>query len=142
MKMADPFGLGGHMELKGPPPTITQTTGGEGEAVAQNRAELGAQRIDSERQFPEALVGAGSTKSADVRLGDIVHYFPRPGEPGGQGQPQAAIVSHAYDTRAVNLAVFDPLGTPYSRSSIRFYPDGRDSIPEDVMANGGIASRN
>ena len=75
-----------------------------------------------------------------VRLADTVLYLPRPGEPGAPGIPQAAIVTHAWGETAVNVAIWDANGAQYSRTSIRFYPNGLESIPEDVLAHGGVAT--
>lgn len=60
-------------------------------------------------------------------VGRVVWYWPgQVGDPGFGSGPQAAIVTHVWSDRMVNLAVFAPNGTHYSRTSVVLIQPGDD----------------
>jgi hypothetical protein len=55
-------------------------------------------------------------------IGRIV-WFLEGGDKTGSSQPHAAIVTYVWGDRFVNLAVFNPNGVPYNRTSVRLLQD-------------------
>ncbi len=58
-------------------------------------------------------------------VGCVVWYHPNRGDPGPHpgDQPLAAIVTHVWNDRLVNLAVFSADGVPFPRTSVRLTQD-------------------
>jgi hypothetical protein len=59
------------------------------------------------------------SKMIKPTVGRVVWYWPLNAEP--QGQPQAALIAWVHSDTLVNLAVFDPNGNGYSRTSVLLY---------------------
>ena len=63
-------------------------------------------------------------------VGRVVHYIPGENDDhmakGGGDQPLAAIVTHVWNDRMVNLVIFDANGVPYPKTSVTLVQ------PEDI----------
>lgn len=46
-------------------------------------------------------------------VGRIVHYYPKLQSPFDDAAPLVAIIAHVWSDTCVNLAIFDPNGTPF-----------------------------
>lgn len=66
-------------------------------------------------------------------IGRVVWYW-EGGPHGPDNQARAALVAYVWTDRMVNLAVFDPNGIPYNRTSVRLLQEGEAIDPGEEYA--------